>query len=120
MNWFDKPPFMPGSRGELDGLRWRIENGRKPARRAEAQDLRMLAQVPQEVAVPMSWLFLFVDFLFENEDVLYPPEQGYDGGDKLLSYLNKSVVAGYQFACDSLEVDKALARSPRVLLGRSR
>ncbi len=85
-----------------EALSFRVERGRKgPA------DLRLEVWNGREfVAVSMHTVFRLADFLFENEDVLYPPEHGYRGGAMFLQYVRMAAFNGYAVAEQRLDEDK--------------
>jgi len=58
-------------------------------------------------AVPMTLVAYMTEFFYKNEDNLYPPEEGYLGGEKFLQFLHDAVRNGYETATAGLEWEKA-------------
>lgn len=84
--------WQAGWRGTVDGVTLRVERGKKgPA------DLRMDVFVGGEwKPVHMSLGCVLADFFFENEDVLYPPSQGFAGGTYYLRALAEAPKVGWE------------------------
>lgn len=53
-------------------------------------------------AVPMPLGFLLADFFHDNEDVLYPPSDGYQGGERYLTAVRGAVRLGWEAAAEHL------------------
>jgi hypothetical protein len=96
--------FAEGDRFHEGGIRFRVERGRKTD-----DDLRIdwyVAESGQWVAIPMSVLFLLVDFFWENEHVIYPPSRGYQGGEKFWQALRGSWLHGWKSSQDGLAAER--------------
>ena len=91
--------------GHFGGIYWRIVEGRK-----KPGDLRLDMRAPSWTAVPMALGFLEADFYFQNENHLYPPEDGFQGGERYMNFLRGSVYLGWQAAVAQLELEKELRR----------
>lgn len=80
----------------VDGLHFRVVQGAK-----SPEDLRLELELGSGWRpVNMSWGALMADFFFENEDVLYPPEErhlhGRIGGQYYLNYCARAAREGWQ------------------------
>lgn len=100
---------LVGQTFDLDGIRFRVVQGKKAA-----DDLKI------EWWTPMGWVplrFLTVgviaDFLMFNEDTLYPPAKGFQGGKKLLAYLAQAYRSDIDRAEAGLQAEKA-AKTARL------
>jgi hypothetical protein len=93
--------FAPGSHGEFGGIEWRVWRGRKAP-----EDLRLEIRSMEFVPVPMALGFLLADFFAENEDVLFPPSKGFQGGRRYLLYLSRAVRLGWESAVALLNDEK--------------
>lgn len=101
--------FKAGQAGTFDGIRFRVVAGRK----ADG-DLVLEWETPTGwERITMHTVGLIVDFLYENEHLLYPPEQGHLGGDKLMKHLEKAVQAGWEKAAQVLDDEKDMAETRR-------
>lgn len=90
--------FRSGDGGEIGGIPWRIVTGMK-----SEDDLRMDIQVGEKwVAVKMDLGFLMADFFYENENVLYPPSQGFRGGQMYLDFCRGAAYMGWTHASETL------------------
>lgn len=96
------PHLVGGSAFMLCGLMFRIRRGRK-----HPDDLVL------EWATPDGWrpitfapVGLMVEFLYRNEDVLYPRTNGYKGGEKVMAYLRECLKVGHDDAWRNLEWEK--------------
>src|SRR5512142_2376954 len=49
---------------------------------------------------------LMVAFFAENEDRLYPPEQGYQGREKFTSFVLDAIHYGHEIAIEMLRIEK--------------
>ena len=109
--------WQAGDRAELDGLQFRVQPGSK-----KADDLRLDVMVNGKwQPVHMRLAALIVDFLYENEDALYPREphssclvygcngsRGHGGGEYYIRYLRKAGRDGWRVAQAELEGEKAV------------
>lgn len=96
--------WQNGDFGELHGLRWRVRTGAK-----HPEDLVLEINVEGYwLAVSMTLGFLLADFFFQNEDVLYPPSQGYRGGYKYLNDCKVAALHGWDKAAAGLRAEKAM------------
>jgi hypothetical protein len=92
-----KRQFRAGAVGQAGGVEYRIVQGKK-----HPDDLRLDLRARDWVPVGMALGFLLSDFFNENENVLYPPEQGFKGGKMWLDYLIGAAEAGWEAAADLL------------------
>lgn len=96
---------------ELAGQRFRVQRGVK-----SPDDLRLDWYTPTGWrAVPMSPGAMMADFFFENEDVLYPPDMGNQGGSKYIALLRHAARHGWQKANAGLLAERA-AKQDRLPL----
>ncbi len=110
--------FKAGDEFEFDGIHFRVMPGDKPIRGGrlkgeKGHDLVMewwCAHDHQWKRFTFRPLALMVDFLCENEDVLYPRSAGFHGGDELLEHLTLARFGGYEAAIAELTADKANRR----------
>jgi hypothetical protein len=98
--------FAPGLSGTLNGIEWRVVKGHK-----KDGDLRLELRALEFRAVPMALGFLCADFFYENENVLYPPSEGFLGGEKYLRGLKGAVALGWRAAMDWLEDERRRKRA---------
>lgn len=100
--------FSAGDSGTLDNgrIEWRVETGKK-----KEGDLKILLRIPDWTVVSMNMSALLADFLYQNENVLYPPTEGYLGGEKFHQFLDKAMSEGVLAASDELEQEKRRKRS---------
>jgi hypothetical protein len=97
--------FTAGDHGEFAGIDWRVVPGRKaPA------DLRLEFRAMEFAPVSMNLGFLMADFFHENENVLYPPSDGYEGGLRYLRFCRGAVLVGWPEAVARLESEKTAKR----------
>lgn len=87
--------LRPGDHGDAGGVEYRIRAGRKQARRVGEEDAVIEIRTPHGVWVrPRHELLLWLTkFMYENEDILYPPEQNprWRGGMKIMDALDETV-----------------------------
>lgn len=90
--------FVAGQTMTVGCVPFRVATGRKTR-----GDLRLDWRVDGTfVPVELPAVFLIVDFVSENEDVLYPhPNRG---GEELLRYLKIARIDGWQRAVDMLHL----------------
>jgi hypothetical protein len=62
--------------------------------------------------VEMDAAFLIADFMYENENVLYPQRLGWQGGEKPLQQLRIAARNGYEQATNTLHRERS-ARAER-------
>lgn len=55
----------------------------------------------------MAAVALIVEFLHENEDVLYPPSSGYMGGRMFMGALEHGVTNGWETVRDHVKAQRA-------------
>ena len=84
--------FLAMDEGRFGNIHWRVVEGRK-----SEDDLRLDLLVPRWTAVPMGLGFLFADFFYENENVLYPPSR-YRGGQMYLDFCGGAAHLGWEHA----------------------
>lgn len=81
-----------GQTGTVDGIAWRVVSGRK-------NDSDLVLQFfmgTRWVSVSMLMGAMMADFLYENEENLYPQAKGYQGGLMYLNLLNKAATEGWE------------------------
>lgn len=89
--------WREGWRATVDGVTLRVVRGKKQSRIVGADDLRMDIFVGGEwKPVHMSLGCILADFFMENEDVLYPPTQGFAGGTYYLRALEQAPLIGWE------------------------
>jgi hypothetical protein len=98
--------FNAGMGGDIGGVKWRVVQGKK----AE-NDMRLDILVPRWTAVSMGVGFLFADMFHENEDLLYPPSRGYQGGDMYLRFCEGATRVGWETAYDMLKQQRVSKRA---------
>jgi hypothetical protein len=101
--------FTVGHHGEFAGIDWRVVRGRKAP-----DDLRLEFRAMEFQPVSMSLGFLMADFFCENEDVLFPPEQGFEGGGRYARFCRGAVLHGWPAAVAQLEDEKKRAALRRA------
>lgn len=102
-----KRRFQPGWQETVGGVTYRVVLGRKMSRVPDAVDLKLEAWTPRGwQAVPMAVGALMADFFYENEEVLYPPSAGFQGGTYYVTYLNQAVSDGWEVADERLQAEK--------------
>jgi hypothetical protein len=92
--------WAAGQSFTLNGLRWRIQAGKKGP-----HDLRLEVLAPEgwlPVRMAMGWMQ--ADFFYENEDVLYPPPA--QGGQRYLHYVDGAARLGWETAQAMLESEQ--------------
>lgn len=92
--------FRPGQEFEICGQQFRIRPGVK-----EPGDmvLEYLAVTGKWRAVQMEMVGFMTNFLYHNEEIIYPLTKGFKGGKKFMFYLNKCVRNGWQDATRELK-----------------
>lgn len=105
--------FNDGDLFQFHGAMFRIVKGKK-----SADDLRLdmwlgTRTEGQWVPVKASWLFLMSDFIYENEDALYPPGGRRRGGEKFMDALREAVDHGWVAATQTLEEERRNAAERR-------
>jgi hypothetical protein len=94
--------WQPGDDLMLDGIRYRVTNGRKGP-----TDLKLEMRAPDLwLPAPMSAGFVLADFFHENEDGLYPPPR-YEGGDMFLAWCALAALHGWRRPFNKLEQARA-------------
>lgn len=114
--------FNAGDEFYIDGLRLRIASGGKEIKRGPrageyGHDLVIEWLSLDErkwVRMRFAVLALLVDFLCENEDVLYPPEHGFRGGEMLLANMRTAKERGHLAAIAEVEGDQAALRARKA------
>lgn len=96
----DPDRFTAGQEFNFDGIQFRIVAGTKALGDLVIQWLTMDGWR----AITCQPLFLAIDFIAWNEDLLYPPPLA--GGDLLLDALRVARVKGYREACARLDEDR--------------
>lgn len=102
--------FSPGESYEFDGIRFRIVIGSKTKFKKPEDDdlvLQWWAEGIGWVPVSMTAMFFMADFIFENENILYPPGRGFEGGGRFWRYLRHSMKQGWRMGHAGLEAEKA-------------
>lgn len=99
-------------RFNVDGVWFRVVPGKK-----SPDDLKLEMLVPKRnvdgsvgtkwLAVHMSLGALLADFFYENEDILFPPEDGYKGGEYHSKHLRQAEEEGYEAATKTLRATQA-------------
>lgn len=97
--------FQTGEFGTVLGLDYRVMTGKKQARRQGWDDLRLEWRVPTWTPISMHWLYLGTDFLTENEDALFPPENNYRGGEYLMDEIRRVRNVGWLHVSQSLDIE---------------
>ncbi len=94
--------WSPGVPFYVDPMWYRVVEGYKgPA------DLRLEWRIARAwQPIPMAHAALHTDFFYENEDVLYPPTDGYQGGNYFMTFLRNSATDGWHSAVAKLEDEK--------------
>lgn len=99
--------FNEGDTFRLQGIDFRVVRGKKgPA------DLRLdwlLSVGWQPVCVDI--VGLIADFVYENENYLYPPPR-FKGGEKFMAYIRQAVGDGYRQANHDLHLERAVKHHP--------
>lgn len=105
-------PFTVGDMVRFGGVTYFVELGKKKdAYGNDGNDMRLMAQASNLNPRPilMSELFLAADFMFQNEDALYPPPK-YLGGQKFRLALDKAMMDGWRGPTDFLIAEKKAKR----------
>lgn len=105
-----KREFTAGQSGFVGGMQFRIVQGRKTPR-GDGHDLRIDLRAQDWVAVGMPLVFLLIDFLCENEDVLFPPPR-FRGGQMLMDFIHGARTQGWEIAAQML-ADQRQRRAQR-------
>lgn len=93
----------------MSGLPLRVRDGKKAP-----GDLVLEWLTPDGwVAIDFHTIGFLVDFLYENEHHLYPPRDGYMGGEKLIEHMNRSIQRGWKAGADYLNGEKRTAADRR-------
>lgn len=102
--------WKEGDTAEVSGLKFRVVKGYKGP-----DDLRLEVFINNDygdwVPVPMNLGFVLADFFGENEDHLYPPEQGYAGGNYYVNHLYLARKHGWEYAQNRLAAEKQAKRA---------
>ena len=106
--------FKDGDLFQFHGAMFRVVKGKK-----SPDDLRLdmwlgTRMEGQWVPVKASWVFLMSDFIYENEDVLYPPTGRRAGGEKFMKALREAVRDGWVAATQTLEAERRSAAERRA------
>lgn len=97
-------PFKPDIEYERSGLKFRVRRGRKGP-----QDQVLEWHTPHGwQLIRLDDVAFIVEFLYRNEDRLYPRANGFQGGEKFLKYLTQAAREGYSAAAESLAEEKAV------------
>lgn len=109
--------FCAGDTFRLSGVDFRVVAGGKTGKgRNPANDLVIQWAVNgQWVSIGFDVVALLVDFLYENEDELYPPPghhnaldwTNYRGGKKVRDFIGQAINHGHRHAIQQLEFEKA-------------
>jgi hypothetical protein len=104
--------FVTGDMFRLSGLDFRVQEGVKKQQGTGAGgDLVLQWLTPSGwVSIGFDALGLIVDFLYENEHHLFPPSQGFDGGEMVRDYVKKACQLGHDKAAAELRLQKAAKR----------
>lgn len=100
--------FHAGQTFTFDGITFRVQQGdKRTADGTEGVDLRLDWYTPDGrwVAIGMGTVAFMADFLFENEDVLYPPPR-YQGGGKFWGFIRHAMKHGHEKAIAGLNAEK--------------
>lgn len=93
--------FKAGDAFIVGGINFRVVEGCKKPKVPGAQDLRLDWYVGERwQPVTLDPIFLVVDMICENEDVLYPFPQR--GGEEVITYLRLAKNAGWRKAVAKL------------------
>lgn len=110
-----RPPIPPGTGRfhagdtfDLEGFQLRLVAGTKAF-----DGLRMDVRCPQWTSLRLHEVGLIVDFLYENEHMLFPPARGHLGGEKVMQHLNLAVQRGWRSAAAVLDEEKERAARRR-------
>lgn len=99
----------------LAGQRFRVRAGYK-----SPEDLCLEWDIDGKwVAIPMSVGLMLNDFFYENEDVLYPKERGFKGGDYWRTYARHAERHGWQKAWAGVEAAKSVKSERPTLFGEA-
>jgi len=104
-----KRRFQIGDKGDLSGVHWRIEEGRKGP-----EDKVLEIVVPEVCKVPMGLGLLMAQFFFDNEEHLYPQAYGYRGGFLYLDVCAKAALQGWEAGTAELDRLRGLASDRRA------
>jgi len=109
--------FAPGDTFRLSGINFRVVAGSKSGKgRLPAIDyVIQWHNGTSWISVGFDVVALLVDFLYENEDELYPPPThsnshpwtNYRGGKYVMDFLNRAVKHGHRAAIQHLEYEKS-------------
>ena len=99
---------------EQDGIRFRVREGRKSSQRNPDHQDHVMEWWTPKGWVPIRFLTVGVmfDFLYWNENGLYPPPT-WQGGNKLLAYLRHAAKHDIDKAEAGLQAEKA-AKAQRL------
>lgn len=102
--------FQAGQTFTFDGITFRVQQGdKRTAEGVEGVDLRLDWYTPDGrwVAIGMGTVAFMADFLFENEQVLFPPPR-YQGDGKFWTFLRHAMKHGHDKAIAGLEAEKSM------------
>lgn len=108
--------FNSGDTFEMSGVRFRVIAGAKTGNgRLPANDLVLQWEAAGRwVSIGFNVVALLVDFLYENEEELYPPPghhnahdwTNYRGGKKVRDFIGQAINHGHGHAIRHLEYEK--------------
>lgn len=102
--------FGVGDTFDLGSVKVAVRQGRK-----SRNDLVVAMRCPDMVPVPMALVALLLDFLYDNEERVYPLRDGFEGGERFLrEVVAKSVVYGWTRAHTGVTRERDAAISGRV------
>ena len=85
-----------------DGLRCRIVPGVKK----DGDLVLEIESAGQWRRVKFASVALFVEFLYRNEELLYPSSDGHLGGEKVMRFLRETLRVGHEQSSRNLEWEK--------------
>ena len=109
--------FTPGDTFEMSGLRFRVIRGDKTGSGREPADdyvIQWENAGGRWVSIGFDVVALLVDFLYENEDELYPPPghwnardwTNYKGGNYVRDFIGRAINHGHGHAIRHLQYEK--------------
>jgi len=107
--------FVEGDTGISGGTEWRIIKGQK--NNGDDLILQLRTDGGKWDAVKMEVAFLLNDFLYQNEERLYPPSRGFMGGKKFYKAAMFAIKDGYEAASEAVKQERLNKRSPNMTPG---
>ena len=94
--------FNVGDTATFNELRLEVRKGRKMGPTGEEDLILYMYNGYEHRKVPMPLVYYIAQFLYENEDVLYPPERGFEGGEKFLDAVTEAARNGWEQQAEKL------------------